>query len=98
MSCSLLTCRSVRLSTSIPSRYSLIDTDSLIVCALCGSPGPYVTTGMLMRLPMTFMSPVPVFRMSIGLAPFTDCTPRLNARTSGESCGASNASVSSSIE
>ena len=50
---------------------------------------------MLYEVITTFISPVPVFLMSVGLEPSTSMIPNVMALTMAELCGASNGSVSS---
>ena len=75
---------SVVVYTSILEIYSEILIRSSTVCEECGSPGPYVTTGILNAFPKMFMSPVPVFLIRIGRFLHTSIIERDSARTNGE--------------
>src|SRR4029079_5962442 len=86
-----------RPNTSILLRYDSISILSSFECDACGSPGPYVTTGIFKQLPKTFMSPVPVFLINIGRVLHTSKIDSESALTRGEECSASNDSVISSI-
>ncbi len=70
---------------------------SLFVWSRCESPGPYVTIGTRMARPSMFMSPVPVFRNSVAVFPFTLLIEEANALTRGVSFSTSKGSFESSI-